>query len=351
MRIGIICHDAFPIVEPFQGGLEMITALLVQELVERGHEVTSLCLKGSKLSGKMLYYHSTENLENNVNEDLTYLGSVSKSLIGFLAEDFQVIQNHSLHYQPILFGNITSTNFVTTFHTPVFPYLNLAINSVAENVNQIFVGVSKSVSRLYEETLPRVSTIYNGIDLSLWEVEYEEISKYFSWSGRICKEKGLAQIMELCIQANLNLKIAGPISNPTYFETQIEPLLKLDNFEYVGHLNQSELNTLIKHSEAYFFSSIWDEPYGLVIAEALACGVPVLANAVGAAPEILDENSGCLFNIEQPSSFNSGLKSVKKISRQDCRKRAEDFCGHHKMVDDYEALYKSFDVPHLEIVK
>jgi UDP-glucose:tetrahydrobiopterin glucosyltransferase len=349
MKIGIICHDAFPITQPFQGGLEMITFLIVEELHHRGHEVTSLCLKGSTLSGSMVYYEEIESAEDNLEYQLEEVAAVSKSLNNFLLQDFDVVQNHSLHYQSIILGNISHHNFITTFHTPVFSFLRVAIDVVASNVRQQFIGVSDCISDLYGKTLPKVNTIHNGIDLSIWKPKLKVTDDfYYSWSGRICKEKGLAKLMGLCLKVDITLKIAGPISDTDYFESQIKPLLALDNFEYVGHLHQKELNEFIKNSRGYIFSSIWEEPYGLVIAEALACGVPVLANNVGAAPEILDSKSGFLFDIKKLESFKQGLNYIDSLSRKDCRNRAESFCSHHSMVDKYEALYAQMSAKYLE---
>ncbi|MDT0293030.1 glycosyltransferase [Mesonia ostreae] len=340
MKIGFVCHDAFPIAQPFQGGLEMITYLLVEELVCRGHEVVSLCLEGSELAGEMIFYTKNELPHDFDSQELNSLKCISYSLNNFLLQDFDVVQNHSLHYQSILMGNISAHNFITTFHTPVFPYLKLAIEAVSANINQTFVGVSKCTANLYQKTLPLVHTVYNGIDVNQWNYNYNSTENYYSWSGRICKEKGLAQLMELCLLENINLKFAGPISEPSYFKEKVEPNLKYDNFEYVGHLKQPQLNDLIGKSKAFMFSSVWDEPYGLVIAEALASGVPVLANNVGAAPEILNADTGCLFNLQKPETFRKCIETIQHISRKDCRMRAEIFCCHKRMVDDYEKLYK-----------
>ncbi|SHG50587.1 Glycosyltransferase involved in cell wall bisynthesis [Salegentibacter echinorum] len=349
MKIGFICHDAFPIKEPFQGGLEMITALIVQELVERGHDVVSLCLQGSELPGKMVYYEKDLS-SGSSNSELENIISVSKSLNEFLLRDFDVVQNHSMHFQAILMGNICPQPFVTTFHTPVFSFINVGLEAISKKINQTFIGVSDFTSKLYEKSLPEVTTIYNGIDLSNWQYNFSNTKNYYSWSGRICKEKGLDKLLQLCVQEKINLKIAGPISEPSYFKEKIEPLLSLEIFEYVGHLKQKELNKLIGTSKAFIFSSVWDEPFGLVIAEALASGVPVIANNLGAAPEIINEKSGCLFNLDDPETFKHALKKVNSVNRRNCRKRAEEFCDHKIMVDKYEALYKSFNKNYLKKV-
>ncbi|WP_378186997.1 glycosyltransferase [Aquimarina sp. W85] len=347
MKIGIICHDAFPIVQPYQGGLEMITALLVNELINRGHEVTSLCVKGSQLPGSMLYYDDKKEVNPQLSKELIEFSSVSKALNLFFQGDFDIIQNHSFHYQSIILGNLSPIPFITTFHTPIFPYLKVGIDAISSRHNQLFTGVSKSLCELYERHLPTVTPIYNGIELSKWKTEYINVQDYYSWSGRICKEKGLDRILELCKTAGVKLKIAGPISDHTYFKERIEPHLDKVNFEYVGHLKQSALNTHIKNSKGFLFSSLWEEPYGLVIAEALACGVPVLANAVGAASEIINDNSGCLYSIDHPATFIQGLQSIERLDRRDCRARAEVFCNHYTMVDAYEELYEMAQANHL----
>lgn len=341
MKIGIICHDAHPISEPFMGGLEMITFLLVTELVKRGHEVTSLCKQGSAIPGKKVYYRNTGTYESSDYNELQNLAITTADLNMFFQHDFDVIQNHSLHYQSIILGNITATPFITTFHTPVFPYLELGIKAVREHKNQTFIGVSESLSKLYEKELQKVDTIYNGIDVNKWEANFGEVQNYYAWCGRICKEKGVVQVIKLCIENKINLHIAGPVSHKGYYKDEVVPLLNSPYITYVGHLNQYELNQHIKFSKGFIFSSVWEEPYGLVLAEALACGVPVLANDVGAVREILTEQSGYIYTIEKPETFAAGLQVISKLSREACRERAESFCDYVTMVSHYENLYYS----------
>ncbi len=343
MKIGIIAHDAHPICEPFEGGLEMITYLLVDELVRRGHQVTTLCNEGSQLSGNMVFYLDSQNIGMNKldRSPLAEFGKFFKSATEFLNNNFDVIHNNSLTHHAIVLGQLCHIPFITSFHTPIFDNLSVGIQAVNKNPNQVFTAVSNSLRRAYEDHLPEVMTIYNGIDLDHWKTAYSK-KDYYSWCGRICEEKGLRETMDLCHQNNIKLKFAGPISNSSYFENFIEPRLQsYDNCEYIGHLNQHGINSLLASSKAFIFSSIWEEPYGLVIAEALASGTPVIANDIGAASEIVTNQCGILFNLKSQESFSSALLEINKITSENCRQRAESFCSHKKMVSDYEVLYLS----------
>ena len=344
MNIGIIAHDAHPLKEPYQGGLEMITHLFAKTLIKKGHQVTVLCLEDSEINGECVYYKnqgnenslatSSENLLKNITETATVLTE-------FFKRDFDIIHNHSLHFLPILLGNQSNTPFITSFHTPILNFISAGINAISPNVNQIFTGVSNSLANKYMEVLPFVETIYNGIDVKKWKFSLDNSSNYYSWSGRICKEKGIKEIIELCEKNELKLAIAGPIFNEEYFKKEIDPLLKVSKYcKYIGHLNQKELNYLLMNSKAFIFSSTWSEPYGLVIAEALACGVPVIANNVGAAPEILTDSCGSLFTINNEASFLRSVEIAKTIDRNKCRQRAEIFCSHETMTENYLNLYK-----------
>ncbi|MBP2832923.1 glycosyltransferase [Aquimarina sp. U1-2] len=343
MNIGIIAHDAHPIAEPFQGGLEMITHLLVKELTARNHHVTVLCLKESNIDAKSINYQcvGVETDDNTPGDQIfDNIRNVTRSLTEFLSKDFDIIHNHSLHYLSIILGNQSRVPFITTFHTPIFKNLSLGLQSILPSVNQCFTAVSKSLANTYKELLPEVDTIYNGIDVDKWQYQLKSHEDYYVWSGRICPEKGVTEAITHCIEANLKLKIAGPVGDTTYFTKKVLPLIETnENFEYLGHLCQTELNVVVKNAKAAIFSSTWNEPYGLVIAEALACGVPVIANAVGAASEILDTTCGSLFQLNDQKSFESAVDSCANLKRKHCRIRAVDFCSHYTMVDHYEKLY------------
>lgn len=347
MRIGIIAHNAHPICEPFQGGLEMVTYLLVNELVDRNHEVHTLCKHGSELNGNMIFY--TE-LDKNLDKDpstsgLYEFGQFYSSINYFLDNDFDIVHNNSLSHHAIAVGSLIKLPYLTSFHTPIFDNIHVVINAINKRPDQTFTAVSHNLSSSYKKHLKNVRTVYNGINLGKWDLSTAK-EDYFSWCGRICKEKGLVEIMDLCHANYLKLKIAGPVSNKIYFDELISPRLeKYDNCEYLGHLNQKQVNQLLSRSRAFLFTSVWQEPYGLVMAEALASGTPVIANTIGAASEIITDDCGILFDISEPGTFHSAIAKLTTIISASCRERAENFCSHHKMVDNYERIYLEIASP------
>jgi len=353
MRIGILAHCAHPIGEPYAGGLEMIVSLLVDEFVKRNHEVHLLCKEGSTTRAVQHFYDNSMEFDGNAKSkasDIIEFGYFYKDVLNFCENGFDLINNHCLSHHAIIVGQLLKVPFVTTIHTPILRNFEIAEQSLSGCCNQTFVAVSKHIAQSYAKYIPSVKTIYNGIDLSKWELVREK-EDYFIWCGRVCKEKGLKEIMDLSVSNGIHLKIAGPISDREYFETEITPRLSTYNkCDYLGHLNQAGLNQIIGHAKALIFSSTWQEPYGLVIAEALACGTPIVANNIGAASEILTESSGVLFELGNPDSFTKAIDSIKFVEPDHCRLRAETFCSHKVMVNAYEALFNSVRIKKQQLI-
>ena len=154
--------------------------------------------------------------------------------------------------------------------------------------------------------------------------------------------------MQYCLEAGKKLIIAGPKSNEAYFDEYVAPLLAEDCtrnasplFDYVGHVTKDEVNRYLCQATAMLFTSTWDEPYGLILAESLACGTPVIGFNVGASAEIVTPETGIIVPKEDKAAFIRGFSEIKHISRQACRKRAVAFCSVSAMVEGYLALYEA----------
>jgi glycosyltransferase involved in cell wall biosynthesis len=137
----------------------------------------------------------------------------------------------------------------------------------------------------------------------------------------------------------LPLRIAGPRSNPAYYSERILPRLG-DDVTYVGHLAHRDLAKLIGGASVALCTPCWEEPYGLVVAEALACGTPVAAFRRGGIPAIVDETCGALAEPDDVTSLAAAIRAALTIDRAACRRRAEAHCNAHRMVDCYEQLYR-----------
>lgn len=349
MKIAVIAHCLHPIKEPYQGGLEMVTYLLCRTLMERGHQVHLYGHRDSDtrfdvkaIPTDRLYpsglFSAMDSMHQNstaVREMLAY-----SSVMQSIAEgDYDIVHNHSLHYIPILMGNSMQMPMVTSIHTPAFPFLQLGAYGVKDNERQIFTMVSKSLADTWANAIPTSEVVYNGIDVSKWEPVQNPTSDYVFWYGRICPEKGTDYAIKAALLAKVPIILAGPVSNQEYFDANVKPLLEQDGVNYIGHVNQKAIKPLLGNALAMLFTSTWEEPYGLTLAESLACGTPVVAFESGATCEVLTDSTGIVVAKYDVDGLASAIVSVLAIDRSACRKRAEQFCSHERMVDGYLDIY------------
>ena len=151
-------------------------------------------------------------------------------------------------------------------------------------------------------------------------------------------EKGPHLALRTAHAAGLKLVLAGPIGNSDYFTTAVKPLMGPED-RYVGHLVHSDLADLVGSAGVLLATPCWEEPYGLVVAEALACGTPVAAFNRGAMPEILDELTGRLAEPGDVEGLARAALEARTLDRRNCRRRAEQHCSDETMADRYEAMY------------
>ncbi|KAA0914486.1 glycosyltransferase [Psychrobacter sp. ANT_WB68] len=368
LRIAILAHCLYPIAQPYAGGLEMITQLICDELFAQGHEVLLYAHTDSCIHATLVPLLTREEFDATVyiNEHVS-VGMSREEMYQYLVYqdamrdiierdergEIDIVHNHSLHHIPMMTGQAFGARFFTTFHTPIFPQLRLALLTLRHGTQTQFTAISKHQQQLFSEFVPS-QVVYNGIDVESFDANTDctdnltcEHGEVYFWYGRICPEKGTHLAMQYCMEAGKKLIIAGPKSNEAYFDEQVAPLLAKDNengaqklFDYVGHVTKDEVNRYLCKATAMLFTSTWDEPYGLTLAESLACGTPVIGFDVGASAEIVTPSTGIIVAKEDKDAFIKGFANIKNISRQACRERALNFCSVAAMVEGYLALYK-----------
>ncbi|MBA3606749.1 MAG: glycosyltransferase, partial [Acidimicrobiia bacterium] len=158
------------------------------------------------------------------------------------------------------------------------------------------------------------------------------------WSGRLVAEKAPHLAIDAARMAGVPLRLLGPIHDAAYFRLCVEPRLGGD-VEYGGHVSVPELAVAIGEASVAVVTPAWDEPFGLVVAEALACGTPVAGFARGALPELLDASTGALAPADDVEGLAAAIATAATLSRHDCRRRAERLFAVDRMVDDYEAMF------------
>ena len=346
LRIAIIASNRFPIKQPFAGGLEAHTWHLAHALSDAGHDVTLFAGPGSDpaLNSASLTVDYLE-LSARAQADVSMPSDVFMSdhhayqqLMLDLASNrrFDVIHNHSLHYLPIAMAPTLNTPFLTTLHTPPTPWIESAI-AASRGVGTTFAAVSHHTASMWQGVVDNIEVVPNGVDVESWH--FGAGGRYLVWSGRFTAEKAPHLAIRAANLAGYPLKMAGPVSDPDYFSREIGPRLG-SNVTYVGHLEQKELAELVGGAAAALVTPTWDEPYGLVVAEALACGTPVAAFARGGIPEIVSDQCGTLAPADDVNALASAIPRTVGLSREHTREHAVRRCSATTMLTAYLRLYR-----------
>jgi glycosyltransferase involved in cell wall biosynthesis len=181
--------------------------------------------------------------------------------------------------------------------------------------------------------------IHNGIALEDFKFQ-KKPGDYFVYLGYITQNKGAHIAAQAARWANENLKIAGSYKGcEKYFKEKVEPYLKKNKIEYVGVASPAKRNKLLGGAKAILVPVQWEEPFGLIMIEAMACGTPVIGFNKAAVPEIVvDDKTG--FVVEDMRKMVSAMKRIDKINRANCRQHVEKNFSVKKMVDEYEEVYE-----------
>ncbi|MTB49628.1 glycosyltransferase [Lewinella sp. W8] len=335
MRIAVIAPLRFPIREPFRGGLEMFTDLLVRALMERGHEVLLLAHPDSSPDLPLVPVPFPERAG---------FGGTLRAharMLRILAKlDVDVIHDNSIHFLPPLWSRKTGRPMVTTLHTPPYRASRLTGWMTRGRHPHRFVSISDHLGRQWAPYVGAYTVVHNGIDLQSWPAELSAPARPLAVCyGRITPEKGIHHAIRAAKVAGFPLSIAGAVADRDYFEQLIAPEVGED-VRYLGHLNRAQLGELLAGASVGVFPAVWDEPFGLVLVEMLACGTPVAAFNSGATPEILTSEVGVVVEKGDAEALASAIGEAAGKDRADCRRRAEQF-SIQKMVEAYEAVYRS----------
>ncbi len=205
--------------------------------------------------------------------------------------------------------------------------------------NQHFISISNSQRRDAPD-LPYAATIYNGIDTELFAYN-DQAEDYLMYAGRIVHEKGLREAVKVALKADRRLIITGqlPPTSRWYFDEHIKPHLS-DKILYLGMIDKDQLAKYYQKAAALLVPIHWEEPFGLTMAEAMACGTPVIAFRRGSVPEVvIDKKTGYI--VDSTAEMIDAVGKIKKLSRYDCRLHVEQHFTTQRMVANYEALLKT----------
>lgn len=342
MRVAVIAHLRHPIRSPFMGGMEAHCHLLVRALVARGHYVILFASGDSDdalpLHGvtprhyeavlPWAHWHGTEELSQFQDE------CFGTAWAGIQREGFDVVHNNSMH--PTLHDMALQDRqaMVTSLHVPPFNGLASAISrNAAPWLCQTSTSNAHAAS-WWTEAPATASVVYNGIHPTDWAFNAVGNGRAV-WVGRVTPNKGTHIAMDAARAAGLPLDIIGPIDCMDYYTQEVLPRLNATCL-YHGPMGGTQLAAAMGSASVMLMTPMWDEPFGLVAAEALMCGVPVAALDRGAMREVVGD---CGTLADTPEGLPDAIRRALVVRREDCRKRAEALFSIERMVDGYELAY------------
>jgi glycosyltransferase involved in cell wall biosynthesis len=332
MKIALVAPPFIPVPPRKYGGTELFIAHLARGLQAQGAEVTVYTVGESTIEApiRSFYPRGEWPLSGDVEANLKGLNHSSWA-IKDAAQNADIIHLNSA--LGLGFSRFVDIPFVLTVHHE----FEKQFTQYYENYPDVSYVTISDFQR-EKLPMPRMRTIHHGIETSIYPL-YEKKQPYLSFLGRIAPSKGTHLAIEVAKKSGIPLKIGGEIQPmyQDYWATAIKPQVDGKTIEYLGEMGLQEKIELLGNSLAMVFPVQWDEPFGLVMIEAMACGTPVLALPGGSVREIVKENvSG---NIR--STTDELAKCARELDFTPATVRAymEKLFSVERMTRDYINLY------------
>jgi glycosyltransferase involved in cell wall biosynthesis len=329
-RIAVLSPIAWRTPPRQYGAWETVASNITEGLMARGWDVTLFATKDSITNARL---HAV--VERGYEEDRSIDPKVAEYLhiseVFEHAAEFDLIHSH-YDFMALSFSRLVKTPVLTTIHGFSSPQIMPVYQKYGDGY---FVSISNSDRA---PGLNYLATVYNGIDLAIYPFQ-ETAGDHLVFLGRIHPDKGVHLAIEVSRQSGVPLLIAGIVQDRQYFRDQVEPCLDR-SIHYIGPVDVAGKNALFARAKALLHLNTIPERFGLVLAEANAAGVPVIAMDLGSCREVIDDQrTGYLVN--GVADAVRALEWIGAIDRTACRRRVERLFSIETMVEGYEQVYRT----------
>lgn len=345
MKIGIVGTIWLNTPPEDYGGTEEVVYNLVNELVERGHDVTFFGPATANVQARIIPTIPAPLREVGISwKNFTYtLYHMTEAFD--MARHFDILHVHVNKSQDLVSLPFSVYKNTPTLFTIHFPFPRVARQPAKEKMMTKYHALPfTSISQTQQKgSLNYIATVYNGINLMQYPF-HSNPEDYFAWLGKISQLKGTHEAILAAKRAKVKLVIMGAIEygvsqNLAYFKEQVRPLIDNKQIIFYESIALPEKADILGKAKALLNPITWEEPFGLVMVESQATGTPVIAFKHGAAPEVIKQNKTG-FLVHSVDEMVEKMKEVETLKREDCRKYIEKHFSVQQMVSGYEDAYK-----------
>ncbi len=334
MKIAITADPELPVPPRLYGGIERVIDMLVRGLVARGHEVTLFAHTDSDVPCKLVPYSGASSRARA--DTLRNMLTIARTVIG---GGFDVVHSFGriAYLLPLLPLSIPK---LMTYQREVTPASIARGHSLSRGTLH-FSAISQWMMADVKH-LANWHLVYNGVPMHIYDfVPAVADDAPLVFLGRIEPIKGTHLAIEIAQRTGRRLVIAGniPPAYQAYFDEQVQPHLDGQRIAYIGPVDDQQKNALLGSAAAFLMPILWEEPFGIVMAEALACGTPVLGLRRGAVPEVV-EHGVTGFVCDTVDELVTAVGQFGNLDRRASRERAECMFSDHAIVQAYLDVYR-----------
>ncbi len=313
------------------GPWERVVSLLTEGLVARGVAVTLFATADSLTRATLVGTCPRPCSEDDMLDPKVW-ECLHISQVFERASEFDLIHNH-FDFLPLSYSRLIDTPVVTTIHGFSSPRILRVYQEY--NASSHYVSISDADR---SPKLDYLATVHHGIALDEFTLQ-ENSDGYLLFFGRIHPEKGTAEAIEVARRTGRRLIIAGIVQDQAYFDSEVAPHIDGDRVCYLGSVGPDKRVEVLSGAEALLHLIGFDEPFGLSMVEAMACGVPVIAIGRGSVPEIV-VNGETGFIVTDVDGATAAVQRIDEIDRAAARKRVERHFSTERMADGYLRVYE-----------